>query len=61
MYSDPFPEPSLIAMNKRNVLLIITGSSIFYSTTLAFGIAANIFHYWPVIAIALIAGGAHGF
>jgi MFS family permease len=47
--------------DKRKILLIITSSSVLYSFILAFGVALDLFEYWHVMAIALLAGIAHGF
>jgi MFS family permease len=47
--------------NRRNLLMIITSSSILYSMILALTVTTDLIQYWHVIAIALVAGLTHAF
>lgn len=47
--------------DRRNLLIIMTASSVLYSFALAFLVTKELVQYWHVIAIALAAGLAHGF
>lgn len=47
--------------DKRNLLLLITSTSVLYSFTLAFLVTTGLVQYWHVIVVALVAGLAHAF